>query len=166
MWKHARLVLDAQLDHIAVAVRDIRASMRVFQDALGAAFLFGGDVPGQAFRWAQFRFPHGGKIELVTPLGDGFVQRFLDARGEGVHHVTLKTPDIHRSIAHLEATGVTPINVSVEGEHWKEAFIHPRDAHGVLVQVAQASWDDESMARHHLEDHAGAGHHHLGFHDL
>lgn len=159
-------MLDAQLDHVAIAVRDIRAAMRLYCDALGATFLFAGDQHDQGFRFAQFRFPGGGKVELVTPLGDGFVQRFLDARGEGVHHVTLKTPDIDRALAHLAATGVEPFGVNIDGSQWKEAFIHPRDANGTLIQIAQSAWSDEDMARHHLSDHSDAGHRHIAAGDL
>ncbi|MHB8513290.1 MAG: VOC family protein [Actinomycetota bacterium] len=159
-------VLNAKIDHVAIAVHDIRASMSMFCDALGGTFLFAGDQIDQGFRFAQFQFPHGGKIELVTPLGKGFVQRFLDSRGEGVHHITWKTPDIESSIKHLEGLGVRLINVSTDREQWKEAFIHPKDAHGVLVQIAQSSWEDEEMARHHLSDHSNAGHRHVLHADL
>lgn len=159
-------MFGAQVDHVAVAVRDIRASQRVFCDVLGAQFLFAGDVPAQGFRFAQFRFLEGGKIELVTPLGDGFVKAFLDRRGEGVHHVTLKTPDIHQAIGHIEGLGLPLMNVSTDNEMWKEAFIHPRDAHGVLVQIAQSAWSDHEMARHHLSDHTGSDHSHLTVTDL
>lgn len=141
--------------------------MPLFVDALGASFLFAGDNHHQGFRWAQFRFPNGGKVELVTPITpDGFVQRFLDKRGEGVHHVTLKVPDIVASIEHLRANGVEPFNISIERERWKEAFIHPRDGHGVLIQLAQTPFSDEESARHHLSDHADADHHHLTLADL
>lgn len=158
--------MNTQLDHVAIAVHDIRAAMRIYCDVLGATFLFAGDQDDQAFRFAQFRFPGGGKVELVAPLGPGFVQRFLDERGEGVHHVTLKTPDIAAALAHLAETGVIPINVNTEGEQWKEAFIHPRDAHGTLIQIAQSAWGDEEVARHHLSDHSDAGHRHIAVTDL
>jgi methylmalonyl-CoA/ethylmalonyl-CoA epimerase len=153
-------MLDTQVDHVAIAVRDIRAAMRMYCDLLGARFLFAGDNP-RAYRWAQFRFPNGGKVELVTPLADGFVQRFLDDHGEGVHHLTLKTKDILAAIAELNERGVSPLNVSTEHDRWKEAFIHPRDAHGVLVQIAESPFDDEEVARHHLTDHSGSSHRHL-----
>lgn len=160
-------MIDAQLDHVAIAVRDIRRSMRLFVDALGARFLYAGDNQSQGFRWAQFLLPQGGKFELVTPLDpDGFVHRYLDRRGEGVHHVTLKVPDIHRAIEHLRATGVEPIRVSTEHRAWKEAFIHPKDAHGVLIQVAQSRFGDEETARHHLSDHTSSDHRHIRPEDL
>src|SRR5258705_134710 len=81
----------------------------------GAGFLFAGERRDQGFRWAQFRFPGGGKVELVTPASSGgFVERFLERRGEGVHHVTLKVPDIERAIAHLGDRGVPLFNVSTD----------------------------------------------------
>jgi methylmalonyl-CoA/ethylmalonyl-CoA epimerase len=161
------LMLDAQVDHVAVAVRSVGAAVPLFVDALGGEFLFAGENSSQGFRWAQFRFPHGGKIELVTPIaGDGFVQRFLDTRGEGVHHVTFKTPDIFRSVEHLRAKGVELMRVSTDHPTWKEAFIHPKDAHGVLIQIAQSAWSDEQAAQHHLSDHETDDHRHLGLADL
>ena len=160
-------MLDTQIDHVAIAVRSVASAKPLFVDALGATFLFAGDNVRQGFRWAQFRFPHGGKIELVTPIDDdGFVQRFLDKRGEGVHHMTLKVPDIERAIAHLESTGVELINVSIAHPYWKEAFVHPRDAHGVLVQVVQSAFSDEDTAEHHLSDHDGSDHRHLSLAEL
>jgi methylmalonyl-CoA/ethylmalonyl-CoA epimerase len=160
-------MIGAQLDHVAVAVRSVAAATPFVVDVLGGEFLFAGENASQGFRWAQFRFPGGGKIELVTPIGtDGFLQRFLDRRGEGVHHVTLKVPDIHAAIAHLRARGIDPVGVQTKGRRWKEAFIHPRDAHGVLFQIAQSAATDEETARHHLSDHAGADHRHLRLADL
>ncbi|MGH2626839.1 MAG: hypothetical protein ACRDHY_09340, partial [Anaerolineales bacterium] len=85
---------------------------------------------------------------------------------EGVHHMTLKTDDIARSLDHVRSTGIEPFGVSLDHPGWKEAFLHPKDAHGVLVQIAQSSLDDEGLARHHLSDHSGSGHHHLGVEDL
>jgi methylmalonyl-CoA/ethylmalonyl-CoA epimerase len=160
-------MLDAQVDHVAVAVRDIAAAVPLFVDALGGAFLFAGENRSQGFRWAQFHFPHGGKIELVTPTtSDGFVKRFLDTRGEGVHHITLKVPDIARAIAHLREREVELMRVSTEHPSWKEAFIHPRNAHGVLIQIAQSKYSDEEAARHHLTDHETSDHRHLRLADL
>jgi methylmalonyl-CoA/ethylmalonyl-CoA epimerase len=161
-------MLDAAIDHVAIAVRDLARAIPFYTDTLGASFVFAGDQRSQGFRWAQFRFPHGGKIELVTPLTpDGFVARFLDRRGEGVHHVTFKVPDIAKSIAHLTDRGVPLFNVHLDRDDWKEAFIHPRDANGALMQVVQSAFSDEEVARHHLAPHdEAAGHRHLTFDDL
>jgi catechol 2,3-dioxygenase-like lactoylglutathione lyase family enzyme len=56
-------MLDAKLDHVAIAVRDVRSWIHLVVDALGARFLFGGDVEEQGFRWVQFAFPMGGKVD-------------------------------------------------------------------------------------------------------
>lgn len=160
-------MLDAKVDHVAIAVRDMRAAVPLYTDVLGATFLFAGESGEQGFRWAQFRFPAGGKIELVTPLGpDGFVERFLARRGEGVHHITLKVPDLARAIEHLSERGVPLERVSIEPDDWKEAFIHPRHANGTLIQLAQSALSDDEVARHHLLPHDGEGHRHVSLDDL
>lgn len=160
-------MIDGSIDHIAIAVRSIPAALSLVVDALGGSFLFAGDNGAQGFRWAQFRYPGGGKIELVQPLdAEGFVGRFLERRGEGVHHMTFKVPDIHRAIDHVRAQGIEPVNVSTGDPEWKEAFLHPKSAHGVLIQLAQSAFSDEDAARHHLTDHGGDEHRHLRYEDL
>jgi methylmalonyl-CoA/ethylmalonyl-CoA epimerase len=160
-------MLDATLDHVSIAVREMRTAIPFYTDTLGAVFLFAGERHDQGFRWAQFRFPGGGKVELVTPSSPGgFVARFLERRGEGVHHVTLKVPDIERAIGHLGAQGIPLFNVSTGRPDWKEAFIHPRNANGTLVQIAQSAISDEEVAHHHLQPHDPQEHRHLSMADL
>jgi methylmalonyl-CoA/ethylmalonyl-CoA epimerase len=143
------LLRDAALDHVAVAVRDPEPAARLFRDVLGAAFLMGADSPTQGFRFVQYRFPGGGKVELVTPLADdSFLSKFLDRRGEGLHHITLKVAGIEGQLDRLRSGGVTPVLVDLSDPDWKEAFIHPRDAHGVLIQLAEPGAPDDVVARH------------------
>jgi methylmalonyl-CoA/ethylmalonyl-CoA epimerase len=142
------LVRGAQVDHVAVAVHDLADGATLFRDVLGGEFLFGADVTPQAFRFVQYRLPGGGKFELVTPIAEGFVSRFLERRGEGVHHVTLKVSGIEEQVARLETAGVPLTLVSFSDPHWKEAFIHPSNAHGVLIQLAESSHPDEEVAVH------------------
>ena len=130
------------LDHVAVAVRSIKAAVPLFRDALGGEFLMGGDVDGR-WRWAQFRFPGGGKVELLEALDEGFLSRFLDRYGEGLHHITFKTDDIEAAIAQVEANGYELVDKSLENEHWKEAFLRPSGAHGTLIQIAQSAHPDD-----------------------
>jgi methylmalonyl-CoA/ethylmalonyl-CoA epimerase len=133
---------------VAVAVRDLAGAAEMFRYVLGAEFLFGSEIPEQAFRFATYRWPGGGKVELVTPMGDGFVSRFLERRGEGMHHLTLRVERIEEQIQRLEAAGVPLTLVSLSDPSWKEAFIHPADARGVLVQLAESPHGDEDTARH------------------
>jgi methylmalonyl-CoA/ethylmalonyl-CoA epimerase len=132
---------EFRLDHIAVAVNQIKPALKVFRDGLGGEYLMGGDV--DSWRWLQLRYPGGGKVELLEPLGDGFLSRFLDSRGEGLHHVTFKTDDIHTAVAELRAKGFELVDVNLENPHWKEAFMRPSKTHGTLVQIAQSSAPDE-----------------------
>ena len=143
------LVEGAALDHVAVAVRDPAPAARLFRDVLGGRFLMGGDEVSQGFRFVQYRFPGGGKVELVTPIApDGFVFRFLERRGEGVHHLTIRVRDIERQVERLQAAGVSLMLASMGNPGWSEAFIHPKEAHGVLIQLAQSAWTDDQAARH------------------
>lgn len=142
------LIEGAKLDHVAVAVRDIRAGAELFRDVLGGEFLFGAPNPGQAFRFVQYRFPGGGKIELVTPMADGFVSRFLERRGEGVHHVMFRVRDIERQAERLREAGVPLTLTNFENANWKELFLHPSTAHGVLIQLAESPNTDDDTARH------------------
>ena len=135
-------VPQLELDHVAVAVRSIKAALPLFRDALGGEYLMGGDQ-GETWRWVQFRYPGGGKVELLEPLGEGFLSQFLERRGEGLHHVTFKTDDIRAAIAHLEALGYEVVDVQLDDPDWKEAFLRPSKAHGTLIQIAQSSQPDE-----------------------
>ena len=150
------LVRGAQLDHVAVAVHDAEESAKLFRDVLGAEFAGYGDNVEQAFRFVQYRFPNGGKVELVTPIGEGFVSRFLDGRGEGVHHVTFTVRDLASQVERMRVGGVELIQVDVENPHWREAFIHPRNAHGVLIQVAEHMHGGDEEADHHFRERFAA----------
>jgi methylmalonyl-CoA/ethylmalonyl-CoA epimerase len=133
---------EFRFDHAAVAVHSIKTALRLYRDALGGEYLMGGDAGG-SWRWLQLRWPGGGKIELLEPLENGFLSRFLERHGEGLHHVTFKTDDIAAAIARIESAGYELVDVNLSDEHWKEAFLRPSGAHGTLVQVAQSSLSDD-----------------------
>lgn len=138
--------LVERLDHVAMAVDDIAGAARLME-AIGATFDSGGDEVGNLFRWVQFSMPGGGTIELITPLtpagDDHFLVRFLATRGEGLHHITLKVTDLAASIDIVEAAGYAVVGRDDRRGSWKEAFIHPKSSHGVLIQLAQ--WDDSGQ---------------------
>jgi methylmalonyl-CoA/ethylmalonyl-CoA epimerase len=134
-------MLRLEFDHVAVAVHSIKAALPLFRDALGGEYLMGGDIDG-SWRWVQFRYPNGGKVELLEPLGEGFLSRFLESRGEGLHHVTFKTGDIRAAIAQVEALGYELVDVNLANPSWQEAFLRPSRAHGTLIQIAQSEHSD------------------------
>jgi len=135
-----------ELDHVAVAVRSIREALKLYRDGLGGEYLMGGDQ--DTWRWLQLRFPGGGKVELLEPLGEGFLTRFLDSRGEGLHHVTFKTDDIEAAIERLREQGYELVDVNLSDPNWKEAFLRPSMSHGTLIQIAQSSAPDDAVKEH------------------
>jgi methylmalonyl-CoA/ethylmalonyl-CoA epimerase len=135
---------EFQLDHVAVAVNSIKPALSLYRDALGGQYLMGGDA-GESWRWLQIRYPGGGKVELLEPTGEGFLSRFLERHGEGLHHVTFKTDDIRAAITQVEGSGYELVDVNIDDPHWKEAFLRPSKAHGTLVQIAQSSAPDEAV---------------------
>jgi methylmalonyl-CoA/ethylmalonyl-CoA epimerase len=136
-----------ELDHVAVAVHSIKSALKLYRDGLDGEYLMGADQ--DTWRWLQLRYPGGGKIELLEPLGEGFLSRFLDSRGEGLHHITFKTDDIEAAIERLEALGFELVDVNLSDPSWKEAFMRPSKSHGTLIQIAQSSAPDE-VAKDHL----------------
>ena len=120
---------EYRLDHVAVAVNQIKPALGLFRDALGGEYLMGGDVEG-SWRWLQLRHPGGGKIELLEPLGDGFLSRFLSSRGEGLHHITFKTDDIHAAVAELRAKGFELVDVNSTTRTGRRHFCGPRNRMG------------------------------------
>ncbi len=134
--------LVQRLDHVAIAVRDLRAAVHLFADVLGGQYLAGGDDVGLGIRTVQFRFPNGSKVELMTPVrADADLQRFLDHRGEGFHHVALFVDDLDAAVARLTGDGYEVVDVEAERPDWHEAFVRPRSGFGTLLQIVQTTRD-------------------------
>jgi len=127
-----------KLDHIGVVVRDIEQALEAYEGALGLALHDIVQVPGQGVRVAFL--PVGeSNIELVQPVvSDSGIGRFLDKRGEGIHHICLEVPDIEAALARLAAHGVPLIDeIPRPGAHGRVAFIHPKGMHGVLLELVE-----------------------------
>jgi methylmalonyl-CoA/ethylmalonyl-CoA epimerase len=128
-----------RLDHVSIASHRIASLIPLIRDVLGARYLMGGDETAQGFRWAQFQFSGGGVLEVMEPIGPaGFLQDFLKQRGEGLHHVTLRVRDIQARARELAELGYHPVKPSYGNPIWKELFLHPRETHGVLIQLAES----------------------------
>jgi len=130
--------MTAVLDHLAIGTPDLTDGWDLFGGVLGGAWAYGGDSPG--YWWGQLQFAAGPKIELLTPTGGpdaAFLERFLAARGAGPHHFNFIVTDIDAMLARIRASGIEPVGVNLANPYWREAFLHPRGAHGIVVQVAQ-----------------------------
>lgn len=137
-----------RLDHVSWAVHDIGAALPLV-DMLGGRFYQGADNPRNMFRWVQFHLPQG-MLEVMSPLGErSFLHRFLERRGEGLHHLTFEVEDLSDAVRKAEDRGfrVTGLHFS---EHWNEAFLHPRTTNGVLIQLAQ--WEKDVWVGYTLEE--------------
>lgn len=127
------------LDHVAIAVKNLDAAIAFYRDVLGLELHEVEEVPGQKVKTAMFG--HGvGRIELICPTSsDTGVARFLEKRGEGLHHICIEVDDIDRALADLRQAGVPLIDQApVPGAGGaRVAFVHPKGARGVLTELRQ-----------------------------
>lgn len=132
-------------DHVAVAVRRIADALPLFQMLLGGAPAESGE--GDGFTYRQLTFA-GGTVELLEPRGENsFLDRFLDMRGEGLHHITFKVQDLPGWAARLRAVGYRVVGERYENPQWRELFVHPKSGHGVLIQLAETLPAEERLTR-------------------
>ena len=124
-----------KLDHIGIAVRSVAEARKFFEDILGASFMYEDANEAAGFRLAEFDLG-GLTIELLEPLGaDSFLHKFLEKRGEGLHHLTFNVPDCKSKTAALKEQGLRIVDETQWSPTSFEAFISPRAAHGVLIQL-------------------------------
>jgi methylmalonyl-CoA epimerase len=130
------------LDHTAIAVHCIEAALPLYRDVLGGDPQELSEHPEKGFAALTLRYPHGGGIELIQPLGESsFLHKFLAQRGEGVHHITFLVNDLRAAVEEARAAGIRIVDEDYERPEWREAFISPRSAHGTIVQLAQTDLD-------------------------
>ena len=127
------------LDHVAIAVKDLDAAIAFYCDVLGLELSEIEEVPGQKVKTAIFGRGMG-RIELICPTSaDTGVARFLDKRGEGLHHICVEVEDIEAAMAELRKKGAPLIDeVPQPGAGGaRVAFVHPKGARGVLTELRQ-----------------------------
>jgi methylmalonyl-CoA epimerase len=126
-----------RIDHIGIAVTNLDDALKVYRDALGLDVTHIADEPEQKVKVAFL--PRGGsEIELLEPYpGDGPIRKFMDKRGEGIHHICVEVDDIESTLAELARQGVQLIDETprLNSRGQRIAFIHPKGAHGVLIEL-------------------------------
>ncbi len=137
------MIDGTDLDHVAIAVERWNDAWPRYVSELGGTWHSGGDNLG--FSPAQLAFANGARLEILRPHEperNDFLRRFLDRSGPGAHHLTFKTPDLVSALDELRSNGYDPVGIELSSPWWKEAFIHPKQAPGIVVQLAQAagSW--------------------------
>ena len=132
--------MKAVLDHIGIAVKDLAAAIAFYRDALGLEIEAPEEVESQRVR-AHFVEVGGARLELLeATAADSPIAKYVDKRGPGLHHITLRVDDIEAALAQLKAHGARLIDERPRpgAEGSLVAFIHPASAHGVLVELKQA----------------------------
>jgi catechol 2,3-dioxygenase-like lactoylglutathione lyase family enzyme len=123
-------------DHIAIGMPRTVDAAPFLSGSLGGVPDTG--YPSRFYTWGTYRFQGGGSIEILEPRGSsGFLHRFLAERGPGIHHVTFKVPSLDDVCARAEAAGYDIVGSDRSDPSWKEAFLHPRQALGIVVQFAE-----------------------------
>jgi methylmalonyl-CoA epimerase len=131
--------MKAILDHVGIAVRDVEAALAFYRDALGLEVAGIEDVGTQHVR-AHFLPVGDASLELLEgTAADSAIARYVEKRGPGLHHITLRVDDISAALAQLTARGVRLIDEQSRpgAEGALVAFVHPSAAHGVLVELKQ-----------------------------
>jgi methylmalonyl-CoA epimerase len=131
--------MKVELDHIGIAVSKLDESLKFFRDALGLEISECEEVPSQRVR-AQFVPVGAATLELLEATAeDSAIARFVERKGPGLHHITLRVEDLSMVLNQLRDRGVQLIDeVPRSGaEGARVAFIHPSSAHGVLVELKE-----------------------------
>src|SRR5438067_437727 len=136
-----------RLDHTAICVKDMGASIALIEELLGQKCAHREMVAAQKVSAAFFDFPNGASLELVSPEeslgGNPGLAKFLEKRGDALHHLALRVRDIDGLLRRLDASGVPLIDkVSRPGARGhKVAFLHPKAFGGTLLELVEAHED-------------------------
>jgi methylmalonyl-CoA/ethylmalonyl-CoA epimerase len=128
-----------KIQHLGIAVKDLDGAVAFFRDVLGLSHEGYETVEEQKVKTAIFRVGETSVELLSSTAPDGPVGKFIEKRGEGIHHVCFKVADIDGAISRTKRMGVKMIDETPKrGVHGtRVAFLHPKDTFGVLIEYAQ-----------------------------
>lgn len=128
-----------EIDHIGIAVNDLKEAMSIYTDILGLESKMTEKIEEQKIIFATI-LVGGVKIELLQPTHpDGSIGKFIKKKGEGMHHIAFMVENIDESLKELSAKGVNLIDekARIGAGGTKIAFIHPKDMKGVLIELVE-----------------------------
>tara|TARA_B100000745_G_scaffold269590_1_gene196142 strand:- start:188 stop:583 length:396 start_codon:yes stop_codon:yes gene_type:complete len=125
-----------KIDHIAIAVNDVEESAKVYQKALGVDSVEFETVESEGVKVAIIHLENS-RIELIQPTNDSSpIKKFLDKKGQGLHHMALETDNIEGEVERMEGCGIQFLgDVRPGSAGTKVTFIHPKSLHGVLAEL-------------------------------
>jgi methylmalonyl-CoA/ethylmalonyl-CoA epimerase len=127
------------IDHIGIAVKDIKAATKTFSKILNASPTKTEVVDSEKVETVFFETGES-KVELLGPTApDSVIARYVSKKGEGLHHIAFEVDDIHAELDRLRDEGFTVLNEEPKdgADNKLVAFVHPKDSHGVLVELCQ-----------------------------
>lgn len=123
------------LDHIGIAIKDINVAAKLYETLLGIKVGEIIEIPDQGIKSAYIPIPGVG-IELLQPTDpNGGIQKFIDKKGEGFHHLAVKVPNIDAVMKELADNGIRLIKSTTYGK--MTVFIHPASTNGVLIELCE-----------------------------
>jgi methylmalonyl-CoA/ethylmalonyl-CoA epimerase len=125
-----------KIDHIAIAVNDLEEAAKNYKEALGVHSVEFETVESEGVKLAILHLENG-RIELMQPTNDQSpIKKFLEKKGQGLHHVALRTDDIESEVERMEGCGIQFLGKIRPGsEGTKITFIHPKSLNGVLAEL-------------------------------
>jgi methylmalonyl-CoA epimerase len=133
--------MPERIDHVAIIVRDIEQALVFYRDTLGLVPSEIKEVPSEQVRIAFLPMggPGGSEIELIEPTNPASsLSRFLEKRGEGLHHICLEVRDIEAALREMQAKGAAVLDkqprIAAEG---RAIFLHPKGTNGVLLELLE-----------------------------
>jgi len=125
-----------KIDHIAIAVNDVEAAMKQYQEALDVKNVEFETVESEGVKVGILHLENG-RIELMEPTNDSSpIKKFLDKKGEGLHHMALETDNIEGEVTRMEGCGIQFLGKVRPGSAGtKVIFIHPKSLRGVLAEL-------------------------------
>ncbi len=133
--------MPKRIDHVAILVRDIEQALVFYRDMLGITPVEIKEVPSEQVRIAFLSpgGPAGSVIELIEPTTpDSSLARFLEKRGEGLHHICLEVENIDATLAEMQEKGAPVLDkqprIAAEG---RAIFLHPKGTNGVLLELLE-----------------------------
>tara|TARA_R110002051_G_scaffold161361_1_gene232962 strand:+ start:17 stop:427 length:411 start_codon:yes stop_codon:yes gene_type:complete len=133
-----------KIEHIGIAVKDLKASNTLFEKLLGVTRYKEEEVLSEGVKTSFFKSGPN-KIELLESItDDGPIAKYLEKKGEGIHHIAFEVDDIVLEIKRLKAEGFIILNETPKkgADHKLVAFIHPKSANGVLIELCQEMYKE------------------------
>ena len=127
------------VEHIGIAVKNLELSIPLFERLLNSPCYKTESVGTENVNTAFF-LPTGTKIELLESTDpDGVIAKFIDKKGEGMHHIAFEVPDIQAEMDRLKSEGFTLLNETPKkgADNKLVCFVHPKDSNGVLIELCQ-----------------------------